>query len=178
MPRTATLPPTAPGTDRPVLSRWPRLAAAVVPVAAVAVVGSLATSPNIPTWYAGLAKPDFTPPNWLFPVAWTILYALIAFSGWRLLGTAPATGSLRRTRTLALWAFFVQLALNGAWTPVFFARHDPAGGLVVVVALLIMILWTIRLVLPLGRLAALVLVPYAAWVSYATALNAAIWWMN
>ena len=95
-----------------------------------------------------------------------------------MLGTAPATGSLRRTRTLALSAFFVQLALNGAWTPVFFAAHDLAGGLVVVVALLVMILWTIRLFASLDRVAALVLVPYAAWVAYATALNAAIWWMN
>ncbi|KMO39567.1 TspO [Methylobacterium tarhaniae] len=174
------MPPTATLTDpaRPLLSPVPRLLAAIAPVAAVAVVGSLATTPNIPTWYAGLAKPGFTPPNWLFPVAWTILYTLIAFAGWRVLGTAPATGGLRRTRTLALWAFFVQLALNGAWTPVFFARHDLGGGLVVVVALLIMILWTIRLFASLDRIAALVLVPYAAWVAYATALNAAIWWMN
>ncbi len=174
------MPPTATLTDpRPVLSPVPRrLLAAIAPVAAVAVLGSLATTPNIPTWYAGLAKPGFTPPNWLFPVAWTILYTLIAFSGWRVLGTAPATGGLRRTRTLALWAFFVQLALNGAWTPVFFARHDIGGGLVVVAALLVMILWTIRLFASLDRIAALVLVPYAAWVAYATALNAAIWWMN
>jgi benzodiazapine receptor len=169
---------TLPDSTRPVLSPLPRLLAAIAPVAAVAVLGSLATTPNIPTWYAGLAKPGFTPPNWLFPVAWTILYTLIAFSGWRVLGTAPATGGLRRTRTLALWAFFVQLALNGAWTPVFFARHDLGGGLVVVVALLVTILWTIRLFLPLDRPAALVLVPYAVWVAYASALNAAIWWMN
>ncbi|TGD97376.1 TspO/MBR family protein [Methylobacterium nonmethylotrophicum] len=173
MPPTATLPRTG-----PVLAPLPRLLAATLPVAAVAVVGSLSTTSNIPTWYAGLAKPVFTPPNWLFPVAWTILYTLIAWSGWRMLGTAPATGGLRRTRALALGAFFVQLALNGAWTPVFFGAHDLAGGLVVVVALLAMILWTIRLFLPLDRAAALVLVPYAAWVSYATALNAAIWWMN
>ncbi|GJD49189.1 Tryptophan-rich protein TspO [Methylobacterium crusticola] len=168
----------APALTRPVLAPVPRLLAALAPVLATSLSGLLFTSPNIPTWYAGLAKPAFTPPNWLFPVAWAILYALMALACWRVLGTAPSGGALRRTRTLALAAFFAQLALNAAWTPVFFAGHDPAGGLVVIVALLVMILWSVRLFLALDRAAALLLVPYAAWVAYASVLNAAIWWMN
>ncbi|MGY2048037.1 TspO/MBR family protein [Methylobacterium sp. JK268] len=155
-----------------------RLALAVLPVLAAAATGPLFTTPEIPTWYAGLAKPSFTPPNWLFPVAWSVLYAMIAVAGWRLLGTAPASAGLRRTRALALAAFLLQLVLNGLWTPVFFAAHALFGGLVVIAALLVMILWTIRLAWPLDRAAALLLVPYAGWVAFATAVNAAVWRMN
>ncbi|MBY0298975.1 MAG: tryptophan-rich sensory protein [Methylobacterium sp.] len=162
----------------PVLPALPRLLAAVLPVLLAASTGPIFTTPNIPTWYAGLAKPDFTPPNWLFPVAWTILYALMALACWRVLGTAPVPGEARRTRRLALAAFFLQVALNAAWTPVFFGAHDLLGGLVVIVALLVMILCTIRLFWPLDRPAALMLLPYAGWVSYATLVNAAVWRMN
>ncbi|MFE1597565.1 TspO/MBR family protein [Methylobacterium sp. ID0610] len=165
-------------TPAPAAARAARLATAILPVLAASVTGPLFTRPNIPTWYAGLAKPDFTPPNWLFPVAWSILYAMMALACWRILGTAPATGALRRTRTIALITFFAQLALNAAWTPVFFAAHDLFGGLVVIVALLALILWTIRLFWPLDRVAALLMVPYAGWVGYATLLNATIWRMN
>ncbi|ACA15931.1 TspO and MBR like protein [Methylobacterium sp. 4-46] len=155
-----------------------RLALAVLPVLATALTGPLFTTPNIPTWYAGLAKPGFTPPNWMFPVAWSMLYAMIALACWRVLGTAPASADLRRGRSVALAAYAVQLALNAIWTPVFFAAHSLLGGLVVIVALLVMILWTIRLFWPLDRAAALLLVPYAGWVAYATAVNAAVWRMN
>jgi translocator protein len=162
-------PPAAPAPLRPV----PRLALAVLPVLAASLTGALLTAPNIPTWYAGLAKPGFTPPNWAFPLAWSLLYAAMAYAAWRVLGLRPG-----RRRRLALAAFFVQLALNAAWTPVFFVRHDLLGGLVVVAALLVMVLWTARLFGFLDRVAGWLLAPYAAWVAYATLLNAAIWRMN
>lgn len=163
---------------RPALSRWPRLAAAILPVAATAIVGSISTQAEIPSWYAGLNKPWFNPPNWVFPVAWTILYAMIAVSLWRLLGARPAIGPKLRGWQLALVAFATQLALNAAWTPVFFSAHAIGAGLVVVVALLVMVLWTIRLALPIDRPAAWLLVPYAAWVAFASLLNAAILRLN
>ncbi|MEH3147752.1 MAG: tryptophan-rich sensory protein [Methylobacterium frigidaeris] len=160
------------------MSPVPRLLVAVAPVLLASLTGSLFTTPNIPTWYAGLARPSFTPPNWVFPVAWTILYSMMALALWRILGRRPMTGTAQRTWALAVAAFFVQLVLNAAWTLVFFAGHDPFGGLVVIVALLLAILWTARLFLSLDRVAGLLLVPYAAWVAYATVLNAAIWRMN
>ena len=145
---------------------------AVCLLLAASLSGSVLTAPQIPTWYAGLAKPGFTPPNGVFPVAWTLLYAMMALALWRILGRRP------ERRRLALLAFAVQLALNAAWTPVFFVRPDLLGGLVVVGALLVMVLWTARLFGALDRISGWLLAPYAAWVAYATLLNAAIWRLN
>ena len=163
---------------RPALPWWLRLPAAILPVGATSLIGGLSTAPEIDGWYAGLAKPAFNPPNAAFPIAWTILDVLMVVSAWRLLGARPATGPSRRGWWLAIAAFGVQLALNAAWTPVFFARHALGAGLVVVAALLVMILWTIRLSWRIDRIAAWLLVPYAAWVAFASLLNAAIWRLN
>ncbi len=164
--------------ERPVFSFWPRLAVAILPVVATSVIGSLSTTPNIEGWYAGLAKPGFNPPNWLFPVAWTILYAMIALSFWRLLGAYPATGPMRRAWGLAVAAFAAQLALNAAWSPVFFSAHALGWAGIVAAAMLVMILWTIRLSWRFDRLAAWLLVPYAAWVTFATLLTVTLWRLN
>jgi benzodiazapine receptor len=160
-------------SDPPTPALW-RFLIAVLPVVAAGTLGSIATTPNIPTWYAGLAKPGFTPPNWVFGPAWTLLYAMMAYAVWRIL-SRPADGTGRRG---AVTAFFVQLALNALWSWAFFAAHSPAAGLVVIVALIIAILVTIRRFWTLDTVAGALLVPYLAWVSYATALNAAIWHLN
>ncbi|GJD35225.1 TspO/MBR family protein [Methylobacterium aerolatum] len=164
--------------EGPALSPWMRLAAAILPVAATAVVGSLSTQAEIEGWYAQLNKPWFNPPDWVFPVAWTILYTMIAIALWRLLGARPRTGPSREGWRLALAVFLVQIALNAAWTPVFFSAHAIGLGLVVVAALLVMVLWTIRLTWRFDSLAAWLLMPYAAWVAFATILNAAILRVN
>ena len=160
------------------LPRWLHLLAAILPVAATAAVGSVATQAEIPGWYAGLNKPSFNPPDWVFPVAWTALYTMIAVALWRLLGAEPRTGPSRGGWRLALIAFLLQLGLNAAWTPVFFSAHAVGLGLIVVVSLLVMVLWTIRLTWRFDRAAAWLLVPYAAWVAFATLLNAAILRLN
>lgn len=167
-----------PVPEGPALRPWLRLACAVLPVAATATIGSLSTQAEIDGWYAGLNKPWFNPPDWVFPVAWTILYTMIAVSLWRLLGARPLTGPSREGWRLALGAFFVQMALNAAWTPVFFSAHAIGLGLIVVAALLVMVLWTIRLTWRFDRTAAWLLVPYACWVAFATILNAAVLRLN
>lgn len=151
-----------------------RFLTAVLPVAAIGVLGTIATAPNIPTWYATLVKPGFTPPNWLFGPVWTLLYAMMAYALWRIL----ALSGDRPGRSAAVAVFFVQLALNGLWSWAFFAAHSPLAGLVVILALIVAIVATIRAFWPLDRVAALLLVPYLAWVAYATALNAAVWQLN
>src|SRR3954467_7137285 len=125
-----------------------RLLAAGLPVLMAAALGSLATLPNIPTWYAGLAKPWFTSPNGVFSPVWTILYALMAYSVWRIL-TLPDRAPGRHG---ALAAFFVQLALNAAWSWAFFWLHSPLAGFLVMPPLLAVIVATIRLFWPLDRL--------------------------
>jgi tryptophan-rich sensory protein len=136
-------------------------------------IGSLATTPNIPTWYAGLAKPSFNPPNAVFPVVWTVLYVVMGVAAW-LVWRTPA-GERRR---LALTAWFVQLVLNVLWSFAFFGLHSPLAGLIVIVVLLVAIVVTILAFRRVSGTAALLLAPYLAWVAFATVLNASILSLN
>jgi benzodiazapine receptor len=146
-------------------------ALAIIPVVAALGLGQLATFPNLP-WHAALIKPPFNPPNWVFGPVWTSLYALMAFAAWRILRlpNSPA----RRT---ALILFYAQLALNMAWSWMFFAAHSPLG-LINVVPQFLLIVATINAFRPLDRFATWALVPLAAWVAFACALNYAIWSLN
>lgn len=139
----------------------------------VAWTASAFTLAEIPTWYAGLNKPAWTPPNWLFGPVWTVLYALMAVAAWRVWRSGPAA---RTALPLAVWG--VQLALNFAWSLLFFGRHDIGWALADIAALWLAIAATIALFGRIDRPAAWMLVPYLVWVSYATALNAAILGMN
>jgi tryptophan-rich sensory protein len=146
--------------------------AAVACVAAWAIGGVL-TRPNL-EWYAGLAKPGFTPANGVFPIVWPILYALMAFAAW-LMWRAPGTAENRR---LAMIWFFIQLALGVLWSFTFFWLHSPAGGLGVMLALLAAIAITIVFFDRESRLAAILLLPLLLWVCFATGLNFAILFLN
>jgi len=148
-------------------------AMAVAAVAVASILGQFATYPNLAPWYAGLAKPDFNPPNAVFAPVWTGLYVLMAFAVWRILRLPPS-----EQRRAALIAFFVQLALNVAWSWMFFAMQSPLLGLINIVPQLVAIVWTIALFARLDRTAALCLVPLAGWVAFATVLNFAIWRLN
>ncbi len=151
-----------------------RALAAVGPVVVAAVAGSLATTPEIPGWYAGLVKPAFNPPNWVFGPVWTVLFAVMAYAAWRILSIRPGTPGRRG----ALAWFYGQLVLNAGWSVAFFGMNSPASGLVVVAALFGAILATMDRFRRLDPPAAWLLVPYAAWVAYAGVLNGAIWRLN
>lgn len=119
------------------------------------------------SWYDGLRKPGFTPPRWVFPVAWTTLYLLIAWSGARLAGL-PGAGA-----AMALWA--AQIALNTLWTPVFFGAHRLGMGMAVIALLWLVVAALTVLAFRLDRLAGALLLPYLAWLSLAAALNFRVW---
>lgn len=121
-------------------------------------------------WYVRLSKPSFTPPNIVFAPVWTLLYVMIAIAGWRTFVLAPPS------MPISVWT--IALALNFAWSPVFFRLHSPAAALCVIVALLAAIVAFIALSWPRDALSALLFAPYAAWVFFATILNAAIWRLN
>jgi tryptophan-rich sensory protein len=140
----------------------------------VGVIQSVVTRPEIPTWYAELAKPFWTPPSIAFPVVWTILYILMAISLWRLWDRAPPSAA----RMTAIGWFFAQLALNAAWSPLFFGWHGIQIALAVIVALLIAIAMTIVTTSRIDHPAAWLLVPYLIWVGYATTINAGVVAMN
>lgn len=144
------------------------------PILLAALLGNAATMPNIAPWYAGLAKPPLTPPNWLFGPAWTALYVLMGVAFYRILRLDPATPG----RARAIWLFLAQLLLNAGWSFAFFAAHSPLAGLAVIVPLEAAILATILAFRPLDRIAARCLIPYALWVAFATWLNAGVWVLN
>ncbi|MEM7462702.1 MAG: TspO/MBR family protein [Pseudomonadota bacterium] len=131
------------------------------------MIGTM-TAPG--SWYAELAKPSFNPPNWIFGPVWTVIYLLIAVAGWRLWQRDPSGTAMK------IWG--AQLALNFAWSPIFFSAQQIGIALVVIVLLLVTILTFIVVTWPRDRLAAWLFVPYAAWVSFATLLNGSILLLN
>ncbi len=133
--------------------------------------GNLVGYLSIPgAWYEGLQKPWFNPPNWIFGPVWTVLYVLVGIAGARVF-IRECGGSLTR-----LW--FLQLALNFAWSPAFFLMQRPDLSLVVLLGMLVTILLFIAKAWNRDRPSALLFLPYAAWVSFAGCLNAALWWLN
>jgi benzodiazapine receptor len=150
------------------------LSSAVVICVLLGAAGGLITAPQIATWYTTLDKPGFTPPNWVFGPVWTVLYALQGAAAW----LVWKAGLDRRAVRVALALFTLQFVLNVAWSPAFFGLESPILGLVVIVPLWVAIVATIAAVARVERRAAALLVPYLAWVSFATALNYAIWTLN
>ena len=117
-------------------------------------------------WYESLQKPRFTPPNWLFPVAWTTIYLLLAWAGYRLT-LLPGSETV-----LALWA--AQIALNTLWTPVFFGANRIVAGMVILVVLWLVVAAMVILALQLDVITGLILFPYLVWLCVAAALNFSI----
>lgn len=150
-----------------------RLVASFALCFAVAWLGSLAAAPKIPSWYAGLHKPAFAPPDYLFPIVWNILYALMALSLWRL-WQAPRD----ETRSRAIALFLLQLAVNLAWPWIFFGAESIRGGLSAILALDALVAMTVFAAWKVDRFAAGLLLPYLLWIGYATALNAGIAGLN
>lgn len=151
---------------------WRPVASLAMPLAAGAI-GGVVTAGAIPTWYMGLAKPDWNPPNAAFGPVWTVLYVAM--------GVALAfvwQRSLDPPRRRAVIIFGVQLVLNLAWTLTFFGLRQPGLAVAIIGALWIAIAATIVAFGSISRLAAALLVPYLAWVTFASALNVAVWQLN
>lgn len=140
---------------------------------AVAAIGGAVTATSVGTWYAGLAKPSFNPPGWVFGPVWTALYLMMAFAAWRVWRARGFAGA-----RAALGAWALQLALNLGWSLLFFGARMIGAALAEIVLLLAAILATAFLFWRIDRLAGALLAPYAAWVAFATLLNAALWRLN
>ncbi|MFA6266129.1 MAG: TspO/MBR family protein [Pseudolabrys sp.] len=147
--------------------------APVMIVVAALALGQAATFPNLAPWYAGLVKPSFNPPNWIFGPVWTSLYALMAFAAYRIL-KLPASPERQRAITL----FGLQLLFNAAWSWMFFAAHSPLLGLINIVPQLGLVIATVIAFYRLDRVAAACMAPLALWVGFAALLNAAIFILN
>lgn len=146
------------------------LAAFVVMCFGVSLLGGRATLPALAHWYPALAKPTWTPPEWVFGPVWTLLYPTVAVAGW----LAWREGRSRRGTLL----YLLQLTLNAAWPWFFFGERRIGWALVCVVVLWFAILGTIVAFWRVSRGAAVLMLPYLGWVGFALALNAALWRMN
>ena len=152
-------------------NQWLVLAGFLALCLAVSGLAGFATSQSITTWYLTLQKPSWTPPGWLFGPVWTVLYLMMAVAAWRVWRKVG-------NKAGALILFYVQLALNFAWTFSFFAAQSPALGLLNIIALWLAIAACMVAFRNHDRVAMLLMLPYIAWVSFASALNFAIWLLN
>ena len=149
---------------------WPALIIFILACQAVGIFGSIFTIKSIPTWYKGLKKSWFNPPNWIFGPVWTILYLLMAISGYLLWQNNHLS--------LAICLFFIQLILNSVWTPLFFGAKKLGWAFVEIVLLWMAILLTIIFSWGISHWAATLLIPYLFWVFFASLLNFSIWKLN
>ena len=153
---------------------WKAFLASIIICSLAGAIGSVFTFSAIPTWYATLNKPFFSPPNWVFGPVWTTLYILMGISAYLIW----QKGWERKPVRAALTLFGLQLFLNALWSMLFFGLRSPLYGLLCIIPLWLCIALSIRAFYPIDRRAAYLLVPYIVWVSFAAMLNFAIWTMN
>ena len=138
-----------------------------------AAIGGVATGQSVRDWYPTLAKPVWNPPAWLFGPVWTVLYIAMAVAAWLVWRPAGWAGA-----RLALTLFMVQLALNAAWSIIFFGLRNPGAAFAEVVVLWAAIVGTLVLFWQVSVPAGMLFIPYLAWVSFAAVLNFTVWRLN
>lgn len=156
------------------MSKTLKLIASIAVCLSVGLAGSFFTAPSIPTWYATLIKPPFSPPNWIFAPMWTTLYILMGISLFIIWQKYPKNKKV----IPALKLFAVQLFLNAIWSPIFFGAKNLLWALMVIVLLWFFIAKTISAFGKIDKRAGILLYPYLAWVSFATILNFSVWLLN
>jgi translocator protein len=154
------------------MNKWVLLIACIALCQAAGIFGSIFTMASIPTWYSTLNKPSFTPPNWLFGPVWVSLFTLMGISLYMV-----AKKGFEKNKP-ALTIFGAQLFLNFIWNVLFFGMRSPLYGLIGIVALWLSILLTMLKFYKISKSAGLILIPYIAWVSIATALNYSVFVLN
>ncbi|MCS6924404.1 MAG: tryptophan-rich sensory protein [Candidatus Binatia bacterium] len=158
--------------QRPIRTQLAALLVLLVLCFAAAGVASLLTASSVSGWYQTLAKPSWTPPDWVFRPVWSVLYLMMAVAAW----VVWRTEGPRRREALTL--FGVQLGLNVAWSGCFFALQRPGLALLTLLVLLAVLTATTHAFWRLSRFAAALLLPYLLWSAFAAILNSAIWWLN
>jgi len=137
-------------------------------------LGSLATTPKISGWYAGLNKPGFNPPSWVFAPVWGLLFLLMGIASWLVWKEGWRKSEVR----VALVFYGIQLVLNVLWSVIFFGMQNPGLALVDMVILLGLIIWTSLKFFGVSKLSGRLMIPYVLWVSFASILNVSIFLLN
>lgn len=156
------------------MNKYFKLFLCIVGCQLTGIIGAAFTNDAISSWYAYLNKPPFSPPNWVFGPVWTTLYCLMGISLYLILETKGKTKAVKD----AAKYFYIQLALNLIWTPFFFGLRSTLLGLIIVIPLWVFIVLTMKKFYPLSKTASYLLIPYLLWVSFATILNASLFWLN
>lgn len=156
------------------MGRLARLGVSLALCFGAGLLGTIFVSDQINTWYDAIQKPFFTPPNWLFPVVWTILYIFMGVALWLVWEEDEDAADMRGWVPL----FIAHLIVNAAWTIFFFGFHATFIALIDIVLLIACIVLLILGACQVDKRAAWLLAPYLLWVSFATVLNGAIWWLN
>jgi translocator protein len=151
-------------------NHWLALVVLLILCFVVAGVGGLATAPSIPNWYAGLAKPSWTPPGWIFGPVWSVLYLSMAVAAWLVWRRGDAV--------VPMTLFGIQLFFNAAWSWLFFWLHSPGAAFIDIALLWMAIMATMAVFWRRSTLAGILFVPYLIWASFAAVLNLAIWRLN
>ena len=152
-----------------------RIATVAVTCLVIGYFSGIITRDSIITWYPTLVKPSFNPPNWIFAPVWSLLYIMMGIAAGIVWNRIEFEKELVKK---ALLVFTIQLALNALWSYLFFGLHNPLLALVEILLLWLMIFETYIQFKKIDKVAAMLPLPYLAWVTFATVLNASIWWLN
>ncbi|MCZ8089505.1 TspO/MBR family protein [Flavobacterium sp.] len=152
-----------------------RIATVILTCLAVGYISSIVIRENIPTWYADLNKPFFNPPNWIFAPVWTLLYVMMGFAAGRVWNKIDTD---EKNVKKAFLFFIIQLALNALWSYLFFGLRNPMLASFEIILLWLMIYETYLQFKKLDKISGYLLLPYLAWVSFATVLTFSIWYLN
>jgi len=151
-----------------------RIVLVVATCLTIGYLSGMVTRDSITTWYPTLVKPVFNPPNWIFAPVWSLLYIMMGVAGGMVWNRYYVNLLVKK----ALGFFVIQLGLNALWSYLFFGLHNPFLALIEIVLLWLMIFETYNQFKKIDKVAGFLMIPYLAWVSFATILNASIWWLN
>jgi tryptophan-rich sensory protein len=159
------------------MNKFTRILIVVVTCLAIGYFSGMATQSSIKTWFPTLVKPSFNPPNWIFAPVWSMLYIMMGIAAGLVWNRLEFSNDKELVKKSLLF-FAVQLGLNALWSVLFFGLRNPMLALIEIVLLWLMIYETYIKFGKIDKIAGYLFLPYLAWVSFATVLNASIWWLN
>ena len=159
------------------MNKYTRILIVVVTCLAIGYFSGMATQSSIKTWFPTLIKPSFNPPNWVFAPVWSMLYIMMGIAAGLVWNRMEASKDKELVKK-SLVFFAIQLGLNALWSVLFFGLRNPMLALIEIVLLWLMIYETYIKFGKIDKIAGYLFLPYLAWVSFASILNASIWWLN
>ena len=159
------------------MNKYTRILIVVVTCLAIGYFSGMVTQSSIKTWFPTLIKPSFNPPNWVFAPVWSMLYIIMGIAAGLVWNRMEASKDKELVKKSLIF-FAIQLGLNALWSVLFFGLRNPMLAIIEIVLLWLMIYETYIKFGKIDKIAGYLFLPYLAWVSFASILNASIWWLN